>query len=261
MRQAETWLELAEVNGRPSQPSQRPAGSRPGQPGHQVELAGPGVAQLDRVGLHAVRAQHQVPGAEPLPGPVVQGGADPGRVRGEPVHPDPLLTAVVQGQVGDEGFHDEGAAGHQAGGHAGEAADLFLLGQQHEEGVEHHVHQPVRPARRRQSGEVPDRHGQVGPAWLGPQLGHHPFRRVDAVHPQPARGQRQRDPAGPDTQLEHGPVPRRRPTGQELHHRTHVVAFAVPLVVHVGDAVPVLRSAATIGHRIHGPSLPVPERE
>jgi hypothetical protein len=75
------------------------------------------------------------------------------------------------------------------------------------------VGEPERPADPG-GGEVADGHGDVLAARLGPELGDHGRRQVDAVHPHAPAAERDGDAAGADAQLERGASC--SPLGQEL---------------------------------------------
>jgi PhnB protein len=133
-----------------------------------------------------------------------------------------------------------------------EAGHLRVLGGQVHYRVEHQVHQgerAVRPGR----GEVPDRDADGVAAGLGPQPGHHGPGQVDAVHVHAAAGQRQRDPAGADAQLQRPPAagqPGQHP-GHHIHEgrvehalgcvvvrRRDALTEVAVLVVHHRDGTP-----------------------
>src|SRR5437899_3099604 len=86
--------------------------------------------------------------------------------------------------------------------HAGEALRLPRLAEQAEQRVEHQVHQPE-PAADRYLGHVTDGDRDRVAAGLSPQPFHHRGRGVKPLYGDPAGGQRQRDPARPDGQLQH----------------------------------------------------------
>jgi hypothetical protein len=112
-----------------------------------------------------------------------------------------VLPRRQQAQLRYPDFDDEAAAGVQVGRDVAEAGHLRLLRGQVHDGVEDQVGQPegaVYPG----GGEVSDGHADGVAAGLGAQPGHHGPGQVDAVHRHAAAGQRQRDPAGPDAQLQ-----------------------------------------------------------
>lgn len=142
-----------------------------------------------------------------------------------PVHPDaPRVDVLVVPEAGQEGGHErfdhEDAVGRQVRGDVREAAHLLLLRQQVEQGVEHEVDQAV-GARDRHVGEVAQRDGEPLPARLRPQPGDHGRREVDAVDPDAAGRERQRD-----APRSHRKLQRRPPVRQlrEQRHRRRLVA-------------------------------------
>ena len=121
-------------------------------------------------------------------------------------------------------------------GDVGEAAHLRLLRVELEERVEHDEHEREL-AVDRDVGHVADRDGDRVAARLGAQLLDHRGRRVDAVHLDAARRERERRP---------GPVPMpsssARPPCRELGQQRDLgggVDRLVPLVVDVGDPLAV----------------------
>jgi hypothetical protein len=101
-------------------------------------------------------------------------------------------------------------------GHVLKAGDLLVLGGQVHDRVPQQVGEPERPLDPG-GGEVADGHADAVAARLGPELGHHLRRQVDPVHRHPPPAERDRDPPGPDAELERGRVPGQ--PGQERHHR------------------------------------------
>lgn len=67
-------------------------------------------------------------------------------------------------------------------------------------------------------GDVTDRRPDRRRVRLLAQLGDHRLGDVDAVHPHPSLGERHRDPAGPDPELQRVAVARER--GEEADRRT-----------------------------------------
>ena len=109
----------------------------------------------------------------------------------------------------------------------------------------------------RHVGEVAHRHGDVGAAGLLPELRDHRLGGVDAVHLEAALGEREREPAGADRELQHRAVAGE--LGEQLDARLLLeeARVAVPLVVDVGDAVAVGLGAVVVRH---GRTLPRAER-
>lgn len=89
---------------------------------------------------------------------------------------------------------------------------------------------PVVVARHLEIGKVAPHHPDPVGAGLGPSPGDHRGAGFDAVHGYPGTGQRDRQPAGTQRQLEH------RPTGgsggQGRDGRAGVEAGTVDLVIH-----------------------------
>ena len=119
-------------------------------------------------------------------------------------------------------------------GDVAKALHLLLLGQQGEEGVEHHVDQRIYSLDGH-VGEVAHGHWHGVAAGLSPQLGHHRLRRVDAVNVDAPALQGQSDAARADAQLQS------RAALRQLGQRGHgcLVIRCKPLVVHAGDALSV----------------------
>jgi len=111
------------------------------------------------------------------------------------------LAAGVEALVGHEPLEHEGAARGQPAAHRGEAAQLVVLGERREEGVEDPVDQRV-TALDGHGGEVA--HGDVDglAARLGPQPLHDGRRGVDAVHLDAPGRQGQGHPAPASAQLQ-----------------------------------------------------------
>ena len=131
--------------------------------------------------------------------------------------------------------------------HAGEALGLPCLAEQAEQRVEHQVHQPE-PAADRHPGHVCDGDRDRLTARLGPQPFCHRGRGINPFHHDPPGRQRQRDPAGPDGQLQHPPVPGQ--AGQELH-RGPWVHVPVVVVIDGRPAIAVERGIIESGHGRH----------
>ena len=108
-------------------------------------------------------------------------------------------------EVGDEGLDQEHAALGEMGGRVREAAHLGLLAGQAEEGVEGDEDERER-ALDRHVGEVAHRHRDAVAAGLLPELRDHRLGGVDAVHLEAPLGEREREPAGADRELEHRAV-------------------------------------------------------
>ena len=109
------------------------------------------------------------------------------------------------------------------------------LRRKHEERVEDDEHEREL-AVDRNVGHVTDDDGDVGAAGLGAQLRDHRRRRIDAVHLDATRRERNRDPAGSDPELERATT--RGELGEEVALPRRVRRH-VPLVVDVGDALAV----------------------
>jgi hypothetical protein len=120
-------------------------------------------------------------------------------------------------------------------GHAVEAAELFVLGEEREEGVEHGVDQREAPAQL-EGGEVAHVDGDVGAAGLGPEFSQHCVRGVDSRDRDPLLPQWKCDSSRADSQLQGVAT-----LGQALEtvdHRSER-PVAVDPVVDAGDAVAV----------------------
>ena len=152
------------------------------------------------------------------------------------------LVAVEASDIRDERLDHEHAAGGEPRGHVAKACDLRALRCQAEDRAEHDVDQREL-AFDRDAGEVAERHRDRRAAGLFAQPLEHRLRRVDAMHGDATRGQRDRDPAGPDPQLE------RWATCRELVQpvdRGRRIEVAVHVVV---DSSPGLAVASGIGIR------------
>jgi len=90
--------------------------------------------------------------------------------------------------------------------------------------------------------------GIACPPRLGPQPFRHRGRGINPFHDDPPGRQRQRDPAGPDGQLQHPPVPGQ--AGQELH-RGPWVHVPVVVVIDGRPAIAVERGIIESGHGRH----------
>jgi len=159
---------------------------------------------------------------------------------------DPLVV-VEPGQVRDEALEDEHPARIEHARHVAEALRLPRLAEQAEQRVEHQVHQPE-PAANRHLGHVSQGDRDRLAARLGPQPFHHRSRCVNPFHGDPPGSQRQRDPAGPDGQLQYPPVSGQ--AGQELH-RGPWVHLPVVVVINGRPAIAVERGIIESGHGRH----------
>jgi hypothetical protein len=221
-----------------------------GRPGHQVQLGRPGVPQRHRPQAHSLFIQRDDLGVHPLQHRVVPGHLDGRRVLRHLPGPDPLAP-VEPGQVGDEALDDEHPGRAENPRHIGEALGLPVLREQAEQCVEDQIDEAERPVHRHLR-HVTDDDGERITTRLRPQAGHH---RLGGVHPldrDPPAGQRERDPAGPDGQLQHPSVTGQ--PGEELH-RIRRVEPAVLLVIDVSPAVTVKRGITKPSHAGH-PSRP-----
>ena len=111
-------------------------------------------------------------------------------------------------QVGHARLDHEPAAALEMRGGVLEARDLRVLRDQVEDRVEDEVDErelPVDAGRR----EVADRDVDLVASRLRAQPRHHRLRAVDAGDAHAARGERQRDPAGADAELERATARRR----------------------------------------------------
>ena len=108
--------------------------------------------------------------------------------------------------------------------------------------------------------EVADRHADVLGARLRAESRDHRLRQLDPVHRHPPLRERQRDPAGPDPELERASLPGER--GKEVDGRVdhrRVEHLRLGVVVARGDA---LVEVAVVVHRRNLPARdPTPERE
>jgi hypothetical protein len=111
------------------------------------------------------------------------------------------LAAVEPRHVGDEAFEHEGAAGLEHCGDVSEALRLALGARKVVESVVDEVDEPE-PALDGHVRHVADGDGNRLAAGLRPQLIEHGRGRFDPLDRKPLGGQRQRDPARTDRELE-----------------------------------------------------------
>src|SRR5271155_3237746 len=118
-----------------------------------------------------------------------------------------VLIVSEPGQiVRNEGLHDEQSIIVEMVGDVLEAPHLVLLSQEVEQRVEHDEDQPVGSGHWHLS-EVSHRDRELLASRLGPELGDHCRRKVDAVDPDPACGQRKCDASRANRELEGGTSP------------------------------------------------------
>ena len=217
----DTCSRLSAVNGSALPPA--PPGLQPeaGEPRHQVELAGPRVAQHHRVQLDAGRGQPDVVLDQPLADRIVLGDVEPHLVDPDLLGVDVLVVAQAVQVTGRERLDHEHAVVGQVLRHVAEAAHLRLLVGKVVERVEHDVGQAVAPARR-DLGHVAQRDTDAVAARLLAEACRHRLRELDAVDLDALGGQRQCDPAGADRKLQRRPAPRL--LGEERDCRALVAA-------------------------------------
>ena len=185
----------------------RPAGEalaqpEPGEPRHQVELGGIGVADRDRVEADATLVDDDVLRVHALLAPAVAAHLELNALELDVERAD-TLAPVEAGKIRDERLDDEDAAVGKDAGDVREAPHLVLLGEKPEQRVEDEIDERVR-AIHADVREVAHRHADPVAARLRAEPRDHRFGRVDAVHLEPALEERQRDPARTDGELEHG---------------------------------------------------------
>ena len=109
-------------------------------------------------------------------------------------------------QARDADLDHEAAAGLEVRGDVAEARDLRRLRRQVHDRVEDEVRDGERPRHRRRR-EVADRDADLLAARLRAEPRRHRLRQLDPVHRHAALGQRERDPAGADPELERAAAP------------------------------------------------------
>ena len=183
-----------------------------GQASHQVELRGPHVAHLDRVRHDVAVLELVVPAAEVLRDRVVDVvrhavGVGSPRQHGLPER-QPLELRHAR-------LDHEPPAGSQMRGGVLEARHLAVLRDQVEDRVEHEVDERELAVDAR-GRHVPDDGLDPVGAGLLAQAIQHRLRVVHAGDPD-SFGERQRDPAGPDGELQRGAVAGE--LGERVHRR------------------------------------------
>ena len=153
-------------------------------------------------------------------------------------------------RFGDECFDDERAAGGQPGRDRGEAGPLAGVTEQVEEGVEGDEDKTERTVWQvvdHVTDDTCDRRLGV----VGGQPGEHLLAGVDTDDLKAASGERDGDPPGSDTELEH------RQTGafgsqlgEQVDRGSDIADVVVPIVVDIGEGVAVGRAGVAIHHLI-----------
>ena len=202
--QTETCWLLSLVKGCRLQPFPPVAQPHPGQLRHQVELGRPHVPERHGAVLALTTGELDVVPLHGLRGRVIRVGHPAFLAHMPGQH---VLPGREPAQLGNPALDDEAAAGPQMAGGVAEAGDLRVLAGQVHDRVEHQVGQRE-GAVHRGGGDVADGDRDSLAAGLGAQPGHHGPGQVDAVHFHAAAGQRQRDPPGPDAQLQRPPAAR-----------------------------------------------------
>ena len=210
-----------------------------GEARHQVELRGPGVADLDRVETDLLIPDDHVLALQPLAHGIVLRHlqADPlVRYGGD------LQSAGEVGALGDESFEHEDSVSGEMRGHVLETAHLFVLGWEREEGVVGHEDQGEL-ALDRHIGEVAHRDGDRLSSGLGAQAGDHGRREIDPVQVDPPGRQGEREQPRADAQLQDpaGPGQLR----QEIDGG--FLAGTEPLIVNLGAGFVVGRISGAHG--------------
>jgi len=161
-------------------------------------------------------------------------------------------------QLGHADLDHEAAARLEVGRDVAEAGHLLGLRGQVVDRVEDEVSERERAVDPR-CGKVADRHRDRLAAELLAQPRDHRLRKVDPVHLHPAPGERERDAAGPDPELQRPAVACER--SEEIDRRFDGLArehLGGRLVVPRGDAlveVPVAGHGATIVTAARPPAL------
>ncbi len=168
--------------------------------GHQVELAGPDVANLDGKELHALRADDDLLARDTLRDRIVprEQEIEARRLDAVDLH---ALPSIEPRWIGDEACHHEHAVAGEARGRTTHARDLRFLREQAVERAEHDVDERVF-AFHGDVREVTERDGDSGAAGLRPHAIEHCLRRLDAVDGDASGGEWDRDAAGSDAELE-----------------------------------------------------------
>src|SRR6266545_1918959 len=171
---------------------------QPRQARHEVQLGGPGVSELDGMRLDPPVGEDVVLGAEPLRDDVVDVEPDSSGIGAE--GDDGLADREVL-EVRHARLDHEPPSAAQLRRGVLEARNLLVLRDQVEDRVEHQVDERELSADTG-CGEVTDRHLDVLAPGLGAQPSHHGFGAIDAGDAHAALGERERDPAGADPELQ-----------------------------------------------------------
>lgn len=214
-----------------------------------IELARGAVVHHPRSHPDAGLGDIDVLSSDHLVGAVVLRDGQYSPVDGDVADRHPAIGHAVNGR--NKPLDGETAAGTKACGHGGEARFLRRRVGEIEECVERGKGDGVGATCKTRVGHIGlDKLEDFG-ARLGSECGEHRRRCVDAGDSNPTFSERERESAGPDTELKNGPAV------SEGHHRVHrcldVADVGVPVVVDVSETV------AVAGCRValHSPSLPV----
>ena len=161
-------------------------------------------------------------------------------------------------QTGDAHLDHEAAAGLEVRRDVAEAGDLRRLRRQVHDRVEDQVRDGERPVHGRRR-EVADRHADVFAARLRTQPRDHRLRQLDPVHRHSPLGERERDAACPDPELERAAASGQ--LGEEVDDRLdrlRAERLRRGVVVAGGDAL--VEVAVLVGHRRNLSARVVPER-
>ena len=195
---------VAVARERLSLPPTPPLSQRhPGELSHQVVLRRERVAEGHRDPLDLVADEFEVVGDQALVRDVVLVDPPVALAAREDAEG---LTGREPLELRDHDLDDEAPAGLEMRRHVAEARDLRLLGRQVHDRVEDHVGEGERAVHLRR-GEVADRHADVLAARLRAQLRDHRLRQIDPVNLDAPLRERERDPAGPDPELERASAP------------------------------------------------------
>ena len=223
--QTDTCIQFPDGYGSRSQPAHRSLSRSPASRAIRSSSEWVGVADADRMHPHAAVPDHDLGALGALRERVVRGGLERHLVEVHPLDRDPLAVLVEAGRVGDERLHREDAVRGEVTGHRPEARELLLPTEQHEEGAEDGVDQPER-AREREVREAADRGREPRSAGLRPGIMSIASDAFDPVDLHTGVGQRDRDPARPDPELQRRAVPGQ--LSQERHRPRGVLGEELP---------------------------------
>ena len=248
----ETCTASAVENGRPSHPDQRSTRREAAGRGEVVELLGREVAEHPRPQADAALAEFDVLSVHHLFHRPVGAQCEHHAVE---LHRSGLEHGLGRRQEDRRARKPPPASRPPGASSAGGGLEACLLGRhrgQQEERVErgHDEREPVAGAgpggieRRYRVGHVAEDGAHRGAARPGGETIEHRRRRVESPHLDPGGGERHRQAAAADAELEHAAATGGR--HDPGHRGVEVVDVAVPVVVDVGEGVAVGRRSVAV---------------